>query len=115
MTFRLRKPISPVTVAKVLDEIRWAILWLIVPSVLLQLKKARTFFLFVLLVFLGFVVPGTVIKTVPVLASTAAQIASFVLRFGFAYCLMITCCVGFARLTSAGKLLASHPKTADLP
>lgn len=115
MTFKSRKPVNPATVVKYLDDARWVIQWLVVPSLLLRMKSTRVFLFFALLVIIGFAAPYAIIHWTPKLESTAAQVTSFVLRFGLAYCLLVTSCVLFARFTSSGRPLASQPSTAALP
>ena len=115
LTLKTRKPISPAFVSKYLDDMRWFVQWLLVPSLLLRMKSVRILFLFTLLTLVGFATPGVLISWTPKFESTAAQIVSFVLRFGFAYCLLTTCCAAFMRFTSPGTPAVSQPKTAAFP
>jgi hypothetical protein len=100
LTLRLRRPVNPVTVGTVLNCARWFVQWIAVPLILLQ-RKDRIFWLQYTGVIVGaFLLPGLLIHWVPRLNPTAAQVASFVARFGLAYCLAITGFVALSWFTS---------------
>jgi hypothetical protein len=115
LTFRSRKPINPGTVLVILNGLRWTLQWIIVPLILLRNKRPIFWLQFAAVVLVAFLIPHHLIGWTPRLSGTAAQVTSFALRFGTAYCLAITGFVAFARLTSSGSPALSQPITTPLP
>jgi hypothetical protein len=115
LTFRSRKPVNPESVLAVMTALRWVCQWIIIPLLLMQRRRFGFWMQFAGIVLVAFLVPRFLIGWTPKLTGTGPQVASFVIRFGLAYCLAITGFVAFSRLTSSGSPEASQPITAPLP
>lgn len=115
LTLRSRKPVSPATVTNILNWVRWTIQWIVVPLLILRRKRPVVWLQFAAVVLAGFLIPHYLVNWTPKLESTAAQIASFIIRFGIAYCLVVSGFVAFSRLTASGNPEVSQPITAPLP
>jgi hypothetical protein len=115
LTFRSRKPVNPATMLTILNGVRWAFQWIVVPLILLQKKRPAFWLQFAAIALAAFLVPRALIGWTPKLTGTGPQAASFLVRFGLGYCLTITGFVAFSRLTSSGKPDVSQPITAPLP
>jgi hypothetical protein len=115
LTFHLRKPVKPATWVRSYLAVLWGVRWIALPALLLPVaagaachgvrgmwRRTRKLFWLEYLVALvvGFYVPTLLMSWVPRLIGTTAQVTSFVLRFGFAYALIITAWLAIAFFTA---------------
>jgi hypothetical protein len=115
LTFRLRKPIKPASVVRILIYLEMFIQWIVVPLLLLGRRSPKFWLQYVAVALLAFFVPTLLIHWTPSLSATWLQVTSFVVRFGLAYCLVTTGFVAFWRFTSSGSPVESQPNTTALP
>jgi predicted lysophospholipase L1 biosynthesis ABC-type transport system permease subunit len=115
LTFRSRKPTDPAAILAIMKGARWVCQWIIIPLILLHRKQPGFWMRFAGIALVAFLIPRYLVGWTPKLTGTGPQVASFLLRFGLAYCLAITGFVAFSRLTSSGSPEVSHPMTAPLP
>jgi hypothetical protein len=101
LTYRLRRPVKPEMVRRVLDALGWVVRWLVIPVLIvprlggasiggfrgLRLAKPRKrfFFEYLLALIVGVWLPSVLINWVPAIGSFAGQAGSFVVRFGVAW------------------------------
>jgi hypothetical protein len=102
LTLHLRKPIKPQTWITIYISLLWAVRWIVLPVLMLPIasgvargvrgfRASRVFWLqYLIALVIGYWIPALLMHWVPNLSGTAAQVASFVLRFGIAYLLMVT-------------------------
>jgi hypothetical protein len=115
LTYRLRKPVRPEYVYRILWATRWVIQWILVPLLLLRKRSPRFWLQYTAVVLVALLVPSLLIHWTPKLTSTALQITSFLLRFGMAYCLVTTGFAALWRLTESGSPVVNQPSAAALP
>jgi predicted lysophospholipase L1 biosynthesis ABC-type transport system permease subunit len=115
LTFKSRKPVKPDSVVSTLTWLKLLIQWIVVPLLLLQRRSPRFWLQYIAVVLVAFLVPSLLIHWTPKLTSTALQVTSFILRFGVAYCLIITGFVALWRFTASGNPVESQPTTVVLP
>jgi hypothetical protein len=99
LTYRIRKPVNPATVGMLLNGVRWFLQWIVAPLILLQRREPKFWAQYAAVVLVAFLGAGFLIHWTPKLDSTAAQVVSFGIRFGAAYCLATTGFVALNRVT----------------
>jgi hypothetical protein len=115
LTYRLRKPVRPDLIQRILDYLRIFVQWIVVPLLLLGRRSPKFWLEYVLILLGAFWVPSWLIHWTPKLTATALQVASFILRFGIAYCLVVTGFTALWLFTSPGKPVESQPSTVPVP
>jgi hypothetical protein len=122
LTFHLRKPVKPASWARGYVALLWCVRWIVLPVVMLPIaagaamdgtrgiwrRAGRVFWVeYVIALVAGFYVPSLLIHWVPRLTGTSAQVASFVLRIGIAYVLMITAWLAVAFFSASRSTFAA--------
>ncbi|MDQ6700952.1 MAG: hypothetical protein M3Z36_12300 [Acidobacteriota bacterium] len=135
LTFRLRKPVRPGTVAVIYRWLLWLLQWVIVPILVLPIASAvakrgwagfkteafqqsrnwRFWFKYLVVIAVGFYLPYRLIHYAPPLHNTVAELLSFAVRFGLAYFLVITGWLALAFFSSGGSPRSTQPVTAASP
>lgn len=128
LTFHSRKPVNPVLIGRAIEGLRCFIQWVLVPILLLpivthgfrrpswqQSLKPRFWLEYIAVAVVCFYVPNRLIHWVPALDATAAQVASFIARFGLAYCAAVAGWLALVFFSSGGKPAVNQPSTAVLP
>lgn len=107
LTFHLRKPVKPVWFVRGYLAVLWGLRWIVVPVLFLPLLAGyrklpdRVFWIeYLIALALGFWAPSMLVSWVPHLTGSAAQVMSFLLRFGLAYLLMITSWIAIGFFTA---------------
>jgi hypothetical protein len=105
LTFHLRRPVKPASWVRIYTAMLWGVRWIVLPALVLPIaagaarngvkgmwrRGSKIFWLeYLIALGLGFYIPGVLMGWVPKLTGTTLQLLSFVLRFGFAYALIIT-------------------------
>lgn len=118
LTFYLRRPVKPATCVRVYLAVLWGFRWIVVPAVMLPVAAgaarsglkglwrggSKVFWLeYLVALVLGFYIPSLLMGRIPKLSGTAAQILSFVVRFGVAYVLMVTAWLAVAFFSARGQ------------
>jgi hypothetical protein len=118
LTFHLRKPVKPLTWIRAYEAVLWGVRWIVLPVILLPVaagaaldgargmwrKSRRVFWLqYLIALGVGFYLPGVLTGWVPKLSGTGSQVASFALRFGIAYVLMVTTWLAVAFFSATRK------------
>lgn len=118
LTFHLRRPMKPATWARAYVAVLWGVRWIVLPAVFLPMAAGvalngsrglgrtapRVFWLqYLAALMIGLYIPGVLMGWVPKLAGTSAQVASFILRFGTAYVLLITAWLAVAFFSASRK------------
>ena len=135
LTFRSRKPVRPATVGAIFSWLLWLVQWVTVPILALPIAAAvaksgwigfkpgafqrsrdwRFWFAYLIAIAGGFYLPYRLVHYAPALHGTAAELLSFVVRFGLAYFLVITGWLALAFFSSGGSPRVTHPVTAVSP
>jgi hypothetical protein len=134
LTLKLRKPVKPASVLRVINVATWLVRWVLLPLPLLPMISgaatrgwrgftslgklpARRFYwlLSPILLLCAFWLPFKLLGWIPQPASFVMQILSFSARLLVAYLLFVGSCLSLAFLTSAGKPVLSHAKTVVAP
>ena len=113
---------------RIFNAVRWFVQWVLAPILLLpvaacgfgrdslrQSRKPRFWLEYIVVLVAGFYLPGKLIHWVPRLQATAAEVISFVVRFGIAYCLAVAGWLALAFFSSGGKPAVTQTSTAPLP
>ena len=134
LTLKFHKPVKPNTILRIFNVVTWLLRWVVLPVPLLpmlsgvastgwrgfrqfaQLSGRRLFWIQApILLLCAFWLPLKLINWVPQAGSFTMEILSFSARLLFAYLLFVASWLLLARLTSAGKPVLSHPRTAVSP
>jgi hypothetical protein len=120
LTFHLRKPIKPATWIRAYTAVLWGVRWIVLPVLMLPIvsgaaregvrglrrRRGKVFWLqYLIALGIGLYVPEVLIHWVPKLTGTGAQMASFGMRFGVAYVLLITAWLAIAFYSAPGRAL----------
>ena len=118
LTFHLRKPIKPATWIRSYLAVLWGVRWIVLPALMLPVAASaarngvrgmwrrgrKVLWLEYLVAFVvGFYIPSVLMGWVPGLTGSTAQVVSFVLRFGFAYVLIITAWLAMTFFSAEGR------------
>ena len=133
LTLKLRKPVKPAAILRALSVLTWLVRWIALPVILLpmaagvanqgwrgftRIGKADRRLYWVqapVLLLCALWLPFKLFGWVPQTTSFAVEILSFAARLLAAYLLFVVSWLLLARLTSAGKPVSSHPRTAVSP
>ncbi len=115
LTFHLRRPVKPASWVRGYLALLWGVRWIVLPALMLPVaagaarngihgmwgKGSRIFCLeYLIALAIGVYLPGVLISWVPHFVGTAPQVLSFMLRFGFAYVLIVTSWLAVVFFTS---------------
>jgi hypothetical protein len=134
LTLKIRKPVRPAAVLRVFNVALWLVRWVAIPVLLLPILSAiasrgwsgyrawgtlhRTWLYWIevpVLLVCALWVPLKLLGWVPGVNGFSTEMASFVLRAGIAYLLLVTAWLLLAFVTSAGKPRFTQPKTLASP
>lgn len=134
-TMKLRRPVAPSGVHRIIQGLFWITHWVVVPAVLLplagavsvvgwrgwnrhSLRLSRRFLYWIevgVLLVLAIWVPLRLFFWVPLIGSFAGQMTSFVLRAGIGYLLFVSGLLLLEFLTASGNPREIQPSTATRP
>ena len=134
LTLKIRKPVKPASVLRVFNVGLWLIRWVAIPVLLLptvasiasrgwagyrasgQLHRSWLYWIEVpVLLVCALWAPLKLLNWVPGVNGFSMEMASFVLRAGVAYLLLVAAWLALAFVTSGGKPLFTQPKTVASP
>jgi hypothetical protein len=129
----VRKPVPPSAILGIFHGLIWLLRWLVVPALLVpvaaavavngwqgfrpsSLSRRYLYWLEVCaLLLLAVRIPLLLLSWMPKISSFGGEMASFIVRAGFAYLLFVGALLVLELLTSRGRPLLSQPATVVSP
>jgi hypothetical protein len=127
LTLKMRRPVKPANIVRVVDAALWFVRWMVVPALLLPIvagvtsngwrglwpyRTTRVFWLQTLVLMVcAFRVPLWLLGWAPRVASFGLEMTSFVVRAAVAYLLFVAAWLLLVFLTSAGRPVLTQRKT----
>jgi hypothetical protein len=134
LTLKLRKPVRPTALARIVSVLFWLVRWMVLPVLLLPMAagvaargwrgfahlgamaRKRLYWVEVpVLLLCAICVPALIYGWTPRVASFGMQMASFVVRLGVAYFLGVAAWLVLVRVTSSGSPRSTQPRTVPSP